>query len=135
MTRPDHPSLARARKIARLMDSAITIPVIRKKIGLDPLIGMLPVGGDAISALMSLYLLLVAFELRLPNHVLARMGANILVDVMVGMIPVVGDIADMIWKSNEMNFKILEEAYQKHGVGPRRDDSGRVTVDVMAEPV
>ena len=135
MVRPDHPSIARARKIARLLDSAITIPVIRKKIGLDPLLGMLPVGGDVVSALMALYLLYVAYELRLPQYVLIRMGANIAIDLLVGLIPVVGDIADMVWKSNDLNFKILEAAYQKHGVGAKREPDGQVTVDILAEPV
>ncbi|HEY9687225.1 MAG TPA: DUF4112 domain-containing protein [Coleofasciculaceae cyanobacterium] len=134
MARPAHPSIVRARQIARLMDSAITIPIIRKKIGLDPLLGMLPVGGDVVSALMALYLIYLAYDLRLPNHVLARMGVNVAADILVGLIPVVGDIADMVWKSNDMNLKILEAAYQKHGVGPRRDEQGQVTVDVVAEP-
>ncbi len=135
MQRPDHPSITRARKIARLLDSAITIPVIRKKIGLDPLLGMLPVGGDIISALMACYLLWTAYELRLPTPVILRMGVNVIVDILVGLIPVVGDVADMVWKSNDMNFKLLEAAYQKHGVGPKRDHQGQTVVDVVAEPV
>lgn len=134
MQRPDHPAIARARKIARLLDSAITIPVIRKKIGLDPLLGMLPIGGDVVSALMACYLLWTAYELRLPAPVITRMSVNVAVDILVGLIPVVGDVADMLWKSNDMNFKILEAAYQKHGVGPKRDPQGGLVVDVVAEP-
>lgn len=133
--RPSHPAVERARKVSNLMDAAFTIPIIRKKIGLDPLIGLLPVGGDVISAMIAAYLLWVAFELRLPRPVIARMGLNMAIDLLVGAIPVVGDIADVMWKSNQMNFRLLEEAYQKHGVGPKYDEEGLPTIDVMADPV
>lgn len=133
--RPSHPSIERARTIANLMDSAFTIPIIRKKIGLDPLLGLLPVSGDVISALFGAYMLWVAVELRLPKPVIARMGANLIVDILMGAIPVVGDIADAFWKSNQMNFKLLEEAYQTHGIGPEYRSAGGVpTVDVIAGP-
>lgn len=132
--RSAHPSIERVRKIANLLDSAITIPIIRKKVGLDGLLGFLPVGGDTIAALLATYALWVAYELRLPKPVLLRMGVNILLDLLVGLIPVVGDVADMFWKSNQMNLKLLEEAYQKHGIGPRYNATGQVTIDVLAEP-
>ncbi len=132
--RPAHPSIERVRKIANLLDSAFTIPVIRKKVGLDPLLGLLPIGGDTVAALLATYALWVAYELRLPKAVMVRMGVNILLDLLVGLLPVVGDVADMFWKSNQMNLKLLEEAYQKHGIGLRYDASGQPTIDVTAEP-
>ncbi len=132
--RPAHPSIERARKIAKLLDSAFTIPIIRKKIGLDPLLGLIPVGGDVVATLMAGYLLWVAYELRLPTPVLVRMCINILLDLLVGYIPVLGDFVDMFWKSNQKNFRILEEAYQRHGVGPRYDVQGQPIVDIIAEP-
>lgn len=133
--RPAHPSIERARKIATLLDSSITIPVIRKKIGIDPLLGLFPVGGDAISALMGAYLLYVAYKLRLPKAIMIRMGLNVIVDSLIGTIPVVGDVADAFWKSNQWNFKILEEAYQKHGAGVESTPGSQSIVDVVAEPV
>jgi hypothetical protein len=132
--RPAHPSIERVRKIANLLDSAFTIPVIRKKVGLDPLLGLLPIGGDTVSALLAAYALWVAYELRLPNAVIVRMGINIILDLLVGAIPVVGDVADAFWKSNQMNLKLLEEAYQQHGIGPQYDINGQATVDVRVEP-
>lgn len=132
--RPAHPSIERVRKIANLLDSAFTIPIIRKKVGLDPLLGLLPIGGDTVSALLAAYSLWVAYELRLPNAVIVRMGINIILDLLVGAIPVVGDVADAFWKSNQMNLKLLEEAYQRHGIGPQYDINGQVTVDVRVEP-
>jgi hypothetical protein len=134
-TRPSHPSVERARKIANLMDAAFTIPIIRKKVGIDPLLGLLPVGGDVISGAIGVYLLWVAMELRLPKPVIARMGVNIAVDLLIGAIPVVGDLADAVWKSNKMNFKLLEDAYQKHGIGPTYNTEGLPVIDVIGEPL
>ncbi len=141
--RPSHPSIERARKVATLLDSSITIPIIRKKIGLDPILGLLPVGGDAIGALLAAYLLWVAIELRLPKSVAVRIGVNIVVDCFIGMVPVVGDMADALWKSNQWNLKLLEEAYELHGEGTRdtentdkrRNGTQGPTIDVLAEPV
>ena len=132
--RPSHPSIERARKVALLLDTSFTIPIIHKKIGLDPILGLLPVGGDVISALIATYLVWVAIELRLPRPIAVRMTVNILVDCFIGMLPVVGDVADAMWKSNQWNFKLLEEAYQKHGVGPDPDETRPATIDVVAEP-
>lgn len=115
--RPSHPSVERARQVANLLDSAFTIPIINKKIGLDPLLGLLPIGGDTISAIMATYLLYVALELRLPQAVVVRMAVNIIIDLLVGAVPVVGDILDATWKSNQRNLKLLEDAYQTHGLG------------------
>lgn len=133
--RPTHPSIERARKVARLLDSAITIPFIRKKIGLDPLLGLLPIGGEVITGLMALYLIWVAYELRLPKSVLIRMGVNTLADILLGLVPVVGDISDFFWKSNDRNFQLLEAAYQQYGVGLRFDEwQGTSVIDVLVEP-
>lgn len=134
--KPSHPSIERARKIAGLMDSAFTIPVINKKVGLDPLLGLLPVGGDMLSALIGAYIVWVAVELNLPRPVIVRMGVNIIIDMLAGSLPVVGDIVDAMWKSNLMNVKILEEAYEKHGMQPVYNTASQSpVVDVVAEPV
>jgi len=138
--KPSHPSIERARKVAQLLDSSITIPIIRKKIGLDPILGMLPVGGDVISALLAAYLVWVAIELGLPQPIIVRMAVNIIVDCFIGMLPVVGDLADAMWKSNQWNLKILEEAYEKHGIGPAYQfgwwkPATEATVDVVSEPI
>jgi hypothetical protein len=138
---PTHPAIERARKVANLLDSAFTIPIIRKKVGLDPLLGMLPVGGDFIAALLGLYIVYVAYEVGLPGHVLLRMGFYIILDILLGLLPVVGDMADFFWKSNRHNLKLLEAAYQQHG-GRDNGSSARFrsgyypsTISVKAEPV
>lgn len=130
---PSHPSIERARYIANLMDSAITIPIIGKKIGLDPILGLLPLGGDAISAVVSLFLIYTAYELGLPRSILIRMGINTLIDFLIGSIPVVGDISDMFIKSNQWNFKLLEQSYQHYGSA--KPTPGSQVIDISAEAV
>jgi hypothetical protein len=135
--KPSHPSIERARKIAVVMDSAFTIPIINKKIGIDPLLGLLPVGGDVLSALVGLYIIWLAVDLGLPREVILRMGLNVLIDMLAGSVPVVGDMVDALWKSNQMNVKLLEEAYEKHGgrVTAQDVNAQATVVDVVAEPV
>jgi hypothetical protein len=133
--KPSHPSIEKARMVARLLDTSFTIPFTRKKIGIDPLLGMLPVGGDAVSALLAAYLVWVAIELGLPRNIVIRMSVNILVDFLVGMVPIVGDVADAIWKSNQWNLKLLEEAYEQHGPNLRFKRTHPDAIDVRAERV
>lgn len=135
ITTPSHPAIERARRVARMLDSTFTIPIIRKKIGIDPLLGVVPVWGDIITTVMALYLLWIAYDLRMPNHVLLRMGINIVADLLIGMVPVVGDISDFFWKSNDRNFKILEAAYEQYGVGIRQEHTGQTTIDIHSEPI
>lgn len=131
-----HPAIENARRVAVLLDSAITIPGFRWKIGLDPLLGLLPGSGDVVSGLLSLYVLGVALHLRLPRHVIIRMGLNTLLDVLLGMLPLVGDVADFFWKSNRRNIRLLEAAYQQYGCPeatvpvPAPAPPGGVTIDV-----
>lgn len=88
------------------------------------------------SALLAAYLLWVAYELRLPRQVRIRIGMNILLDLLLGLVPVVGDLTDAFWKSNQVNLKLLESAYRQHGVGDRTDEKPLgITIDVPAEPV
>lgn len=107
------PAIRQVRFLANLLDSAITIPIIRKRIGLDPLLGMIPGAGDVIGLLFSLYILYVAFDLGLPRGVLVRMLLNIVLDSTVGSIPVAGDVFDMFWKANKRNVQLLESAYYR----------------------
>ncbi|MEB3287541.1 MAG: DUF4112 domain-containing protein [Vampirovibrionales bacterium] len=110
-----HPLIEKARQAANYMDAAWTVPIVRKKIGLDPLIGLVPGVGDAISLGMSLYLLWVAYQLNMPGRIYAALLINVGFDFLIGTVPVVGDIADFFWKANLKNLKLLEEAYRLHG--------------------
>lgn len=98
-----------ARRLAKLLDSAITIPGTDLKIGLDPILGLvLPELGDALTAALSLALLGVALRERVPKVVVARMLLNIAFDAIFGAIPVLGDVFDFAFRANEKNLALLE---------------------------
>ncbi|BAY16076.1 hypothetical protein NIES2109_26490 [Nostoc sp. HK-01] len=103
------PSLRRLRQLSRVMDKAITIPGTEISVGLDPLLGLLPVGGDVIGLVFSSYIILEAARLGATKATLGRMILNIIIDSLVGSLPVAGDLFDFAWKSNEYNLKLLEE--------------------------
>lgn len=131
-----HPSLVKARKLATFLDSAVTIPVIRQKIGLDPILGAIPMAGEIVTLAMSSYMLWVAYELGLPRIVFVKLLGNILFDTLIGLVPLWGDIADAFWKANLRNVEILEEAYLQYGdrSGTRRAAQD-VVIDVAAEAI
>lgn len=105
---PDQEALLRRlERMASLLDDQFTIPGLKVRVGLDPLVGLVPGIGDLITGGFSVYLLLQARSFGLPRHVQARMLGNIAIDVAVGSIPVLGDIFDVAFKSNRRNMKLL----------------------------
>ena len=103
--------LARARKLAQLMDSQFSLAGV--KFGLDALVGLVPVVGDTLTALASLYPIYVARRHNLGTTVQARMALNVFADWLPGLIPVVGDLIDVAYKANLKNLKLLEKAAEK----------------------
>lgn len=102
-------ALKRARTVANALDEAFEIPVINYKVGLDPLLGLLPVSGDAASGAISLYIVAEAARMGVPPKKLLRMMANVGVDTAVGSIPVAGTLFDSVWKANMWNIELMEE--------------------------
>jgi hypothetical protein len=97
------------------MDRAITIPGTRITIGLDALLGMLPVGGDVLTGLIQLGIVLAAmFYFKVPRAVAVRMMANVLLDTSVGAIPFVGDVFDVFFKANTRNLRLLNQVKEDH---------------------
>lgn len=109
------PALERTRLVAELLDDAIPVPLTDRRIGLDPLIGLLPVAGDAVTAAASLYIVAEAAVAGAPASTLSRMLLNVLLDVTVGSIPVVGDVFDAFWKANRRNVSLLEQHFDAAG--------------------
>jgi len=110
-------TLQRLRRLARVMDSAVTLPGTRVRFGLDPLIGLVPVLGDAVSVLVSLYTIQQARKLGVGNRVLAAMAVNVASDALLGAVPVLGDLFDFAFKANTRNLMLLEKYLAK---GERR---------------
>lgn len=131
-----------ARRLAILLDGAITIPGTDLKIGLDPILGLLlPELGDALTGAVSLTLLVVAYRERVPKVVLLRMLVNIATDAILGAIPLVGDAFDFAYRANEKNLELIE----RHRGDPSRAASwgdrlvvlgfGLVALTLIALPI
>jgi hypothetical protein len=112
---PAGPSGADARlkgldSLAWLMDRAIPIPGTKMRVGLDAILGLLPIGGDAMTGLVQAGIVLAAIvHYRVPKAVAARMAANVLLDVGLGALPIVGDVFDAFFKANTRNLALLRE--------------------------
>lgn len=110
------PAAVRARVVMleRLLERSFTIPGVNVPVGLDAIIGLVPVLGDVVTTALGAYVVWEAKNLGLPKWKLARMGANVLLDTAIGAIPVVGDAADVLFRSNSKNLKILLQHLDKH---------------------
>lgn len=104
------------RWLALIMDNLLRVPGTRFRIGLDPLLGLLPGLGDTGSAIISAMALIVAARRGLPKILLARMSLNILINEAIGIIPIGGDAFSFWFKSNARNYELL----QRHTSGSRR---------------
>jgi hypothetical protein len=99
-----------ANHLAWLLDNAFEIPGTRYRIGIDPLLGLIPVLGDLISFLVGSYIVVLANRLGVPRVVIWRMWVNLGIDFAIGSVPVVGDLLDVLWKANAMNARLLDRA-------------------------
>jgi hypothetical protein len=97
--------------IAHVMDGLI--PIGRWSIGLDSIVGLIPVLGDIIGAVIGMVIVLRAVQAGIPRIAIARMMTNIAIDTLVGAIPLLGDAFDFIYKSNTKNMRIYEEALER----------------------
>ncbi|WEK45593.1 MAG: DUF4112 domain-containing protein [Candidatus Andeanibacterium colombiense] len=97
-----------------LLERAVTIPLIHRKVGLDAIAGLVPVLGDVLTALMGSYLIWEARNLGLPKWKLIRMAGNIAFDTAIGFVPLAGDLFDFLFRSNSRNLKIIRKHLDKH---------------------
>lgn len=113
----DHPShrppedserLRLARFLADLLDQRFTIPGTSIRIGLDPILGLIPGIGDLIANLTGSLILLLAARIGVPKIALARMGVNIAINTVLGAVPVVGDVLSIWFRSNIRNVELLQ---------------------------
>lgn len=96
-------------RLSWLMDDLVRIPGLGWRFGLDAIIGLIPGFGDTATSLVSFYILVAAVRYRVPKITLLRMGLNIALDYVLGSLPLVGDLFDAWWKSNQMNVALLKE--------------------------
>jgi hypothetical protein len=98
-----------AKALSVLMDSAIRIPFINKNIGLDGILGTFPIAGDIVTFTVALYGVGLAVYYKVPNTLVARMIGNIAIDLLIGVVPVLGDVFDVFFKANLRNYTLLIE--------------------------
>lgn len=111
-------SRKRLQRVARLLDNAVTFPGAKRfGIGLDGLLGLIPGVGDALGALLSSYIIVEAWRLKVPFSLIFRMTINVALDTLLGAIPIVGDLFDIAWQANQRNVALLE----RYMDAPRRE--------------
>ena len=111
LTTAERKRRARERLIAltRLMDSAVDVPLLRTKVGLDALLGIVPVAGDLLSAAIGIYLITQARELGASRWLQGKMLGNLVVDAAVGAVPLAGDVFDIYFRAHRRNLKLLQQ--------------------------
>lgn len=109
---PPDPRLQHIRWLSRWLDNSIRVPGTDYRIGFDPIIGLIPGIGDALSAAMSGYIIILALSLNVSGWTLTRMLFNVFVEAVFGALPIVGDIFDAVWKANLRNQRLIEQSLQ-----------------------
>ena len=102
--------LLRLKRLSHNLDEAFTIPGTERKIGIDPIIGLIPGGGDLIGGALSIYIMHAGIRMGMPRSVIIRMFGNIALEFIIGCIPIIGDLFDAMWKSNQRNVKLIEDS-------------------------
>lgn len=97
--------------LASLLDDVFRIPGTNWRLGLDPLIGLIPGFGDLVTSVASFLIIFAAWQRRTPKVTMARMMANVALDTFLGSIPLLGDAFDVAWKSNRMNLALLQREH------------------------
>ncbi|MEO9601591.1 DUF4112 domain-containing protein [Parasphingorhabdus sp.] len=109
----------RVEAMEKVLERAFVIPGINRPIGVDSLVGLIPVVGDIVTALMGAYIVWEARNLGMSKLQLTRMAANVGIDTALGAIPLAGDLFDFLWRSNSKNLKIITKHLDKHHPGTR----------------
>lgn len=108
--KPTHPHAVDRERLDRLawwLDERFEIPVIKMRVGLDSIIGLLPVVGDVVTTAVSGYLIVQARRAGAPKPLIGKMLGNVAIDLLSGLIPVIGDVADMAVRANRANMDLL----------------------------
>lgn len=104
----------RVEALEQVLEGLIAVPVLGRRIGLDALLGLVPVAGDALAAALGFYLVWEARNLGMPRWQLWRMAANVGVDTLIGAVPLAGDLFDVVFRSNSRNLKIIRKHLDRH---------------------
>ena len=101
--------LIRLKRLSERLDDTFTIPGTKYKIGIEALIGAVPIIGDLIGGILASYIMYSGMKMGAPPQIIARMAVNIAIDFTIGSIPIIGDLFDLVWKANKKNVELIEE--------------------------
>ena len=101
--------LIRLKRLSERLDNTFTIPGTKYKIGIEALIGAVPIIGDLIGGILASYIMYSGMKMGAPPRIIARMAVNIAIDFAIGSIPIIGDLFDLVWKANKKNVELIEE--------------------------
>lgn len=101
--------LLNAQDLAHLTDTQVRIPVVGVSVGLDFLVGLIPVVGDFVMLFVSFRIVYLAQKIGVPSNIRSRMIRNCFLDFVLGLIPFVGDFVDLFYKSNQKNVRLMEK--------------------------
>jgi hypothetical protein len=107
-------SLRRVDRLAWLLDNAIVVPGLGRRIGIDALLGVVPIVGDVASSALGSWIVFEAWRLGAPARVIAKMLGNLAIDTGIGAIPLAGDVFDAAWKANRRNAELLRDWLATH---------------------
>lgn len=107
-------------RVTHVLDELVSVPGTRGKVGLDPIIGLIPVVGDALAAIVGLWVIGEAARFGIPRLALGRMGVNLLIDLAIGAVPLLGDLFDFAFRSNSANL----ELFRRHALDPDASTRG-----------
>jgi hypothetical protein len=110
-------------RVTHALDELIAVPGTPVRVGLDPIVGLIPVVGDAVAALVGVWVIGEAARFGIPRLVLGRMAVNLVVDLAIGAIPLLGDIFDFAFRSNSANL----ELFRRHALDPDASTRGEQT--------
>jgi len=108
-------TVERLDRLATLLDTALVIPGTNIRFGADALVGLVPGIGDAITTILSAYIVYEAHRLGAPAHLITRMVANVAFDSLITAVPVAGSVADVFFRANRRNMRLLREWLDREG--------------------
>ena len=101
--------IIRLKRLSERLDETFTVPGTDYKIGIESIIGVIPLVGDLIGGVISTYIMYSGIKIGASPRIIAQMAANIAIDFAIGSIPIIGDLFDFVWKANKKNVKLIEE--------------------------
>ena len=101
--------LLRLKLLSERLDNSIKIPGTNQKIGIDAIIGLIPILGDFIGVIFSTYIMYSGIKMGVSSKIVKKMATNIAIEFILGSIPIIGDIFDALWKANKRNVELIEK--------------------------